>query len=116
MRNLRVEHERKAEEHTVAMEEMARKIAWYVEHQEFNRAQEDLIKEQQDSIAALKLKVLELESFVARDRKGSQRPATDKEKLILQLQKRVLELEEAIRERNPNSIAELIRACRPPTE
>jgi hypothetical protein len=95
-------------DHTSEMEDMLRKVAWYVEHQETTAAQEELIKEQQRTIHDLRMKLVESESL----RKGPV-AVTEKDKRIRQLERLVAELEETIREKNPNSIPELIRACRP---
>lgn len=111
-RALRVQLKRKDDEHAEMVKDMARKISWYVEHQEFNRVQEDMIKEQQETIQQLRLKLLEADSLVTKA--GVAR--TDKDKQIRQLQKHVAELEEVIREKNPNSIAQLIRSCQPPIQ
>lgn len=111
-RALRVQLKRQDTEHTEVVNDMARKIAWYVEHQEFNRAQEQLIQEQQETIHNLRLKLLEAESLVTKS--GVVR--TDKDKQIRALQRQVTELEDVIREKHPNSIAQLIRSCQPPVQ
>lgn len=111
-RALRVQLKRQGEEHNELVQDLGRKIAWYVEHQSFNRAQEDLLKEQQETIQQLRLKVLEAESLVSQS--GVAR--TDKDKQIRQLQKQCQDLEMAMREKNPNSIAQLIRSCQPPVQ
>lgn len=108
-RMAKVNLKRREEEYSSEMEEMMRKVAWYVDNQSFNKAQEDLIKEQQNTIHTLRLKFQELESLVTST--GIVR--TDKDKQIKILQKKNLELEETIRSRYPNSIPELIRACQP---
>jgi hypothetical protein len=111
-RALRVQLKRQDEEHHELVQDLGRKIAWYVDHQTFNRVQEDLLKEQQETIQQLRLKLLEAESLVTKS--GVAR--TDKDKQIRQLQKQVQDLETGMREKNPNSIAQLIRSCQPPVQ
>lgn len=108
-RTAKVELHRKVEQYEADMKDMVRKVAWYVEHQEFNRAQEDLIKQQEETIQQLRLKLMEAESLVSKS--GVLR--TDKDRQIRNLQRKVVELEDTLRTKNPNSIPELIRACRP---
>ncbi|CUG38431.1 Hypothetical protein, putative, partial [Bodo saltans] len=111
-RALRVQLKRQDEEHHELVQDLGRKISWYVDHQTFNRVQEDLLKEQQETIQQLRLKLLEAESLVTKS--GVTR--TDKDKQIRQLQKQVQDLETGMREKNPNSIAQLIRSCQPPVQ
>ena len=111
-RNAKANLKRKDLEYTNNVTDMARKIAWYVEHQEFNNAQADLLKEREATIHQLRLKLHEMESLVTKS--GVVR--TDKDRQIKNLQRRALELEEALRVKNPNSIAELIRSVQPSFE
>ena len=109
MRLLRVQMERKEHEHSAEMKEMLRKIAWYVEHQEFSKDQEELIAQQQETIHTLRLRFQALESHVS----SAGIVRTDKDRQIQILQRRNLELEDLIKQRYPNSIPELIRSCQP---
>ena len=109
MRLLRVQMERKEHEHSAEMKEMLKKIAWYVEHQDFSKDQEELISQQQETIHSLRLRFMALESQVS----SAGIVRTDKDKQIQILQRRNLELEELIKQRYPNSLPELIRACQP---
>lgn len=111
-RALRIQLKRQDEEHHELVRDMGRKIVWYVDNQTFNRAQEDLLKEQQDTIQQLRLKLMEAESLVSKS--GVAR--TDKDRQIRHLQKQVQDLEAALREKHPNSIAQLIRSCQPPIQ
>ena len=108
-RMAKVTMRRQEEAFSTELQDMARKVAWYVDNQSFSKAQEDLIKEQQDTIHTLRLRFQELESLVTKA--GVVR--TDKDAQIRALQRRNFELEETIRDRYPNSIPELIRACQP---
>jgi hypothetical protein len=107
------EIDRRTREHDAELRDMARKVAWYVDHQEFNRAQETLIAEQQATIHDLRAKLMEMELIVGRPAGGPSK--TDKDRQIRLLQQRVVELEEAHRStQGAHSLTELIRACRPP--
>ncbi|EKF26899.1 hypothetical protein MOQ_009392 [Trypanosoma cruzi marinkellei] len=109
VRNLRVDLKRKETEHNETVKDMARKIAWYVEHQEFNHSQEELIKEQQDTIHRLRARLHEMGAM---DDEGK-RKRVGKDARVRYLTKRVVELEEALNQKHPNSIAQLIRSCQP---
>ncbi|EKG08703.1 hypothetical protein TCSYLVIO_000138 [Trypanosoma cruzi] len=109
VRNLRVDLKRKETEHNETVKDMARKIAWYVEHQEFNHSQEELLKEQQDTIHRLRARLHETGAI---DNEGK-RKRVGKDARVKYLTKRVVELEEALNQKHPNSIAQLIRSCQP---
>jgi hypothetical protein len=111
-RNAKANLKRKDMEYSSNVADMARKIAWYVEHQEFNTAQADLLKEREATIHSLRLKLHEMESLVTKS--GVVR--TDKDRQIKNLQRRALELEDALRAKNPDSITELIRSVQPSFE
>ncbi|RNF22357.1 viral A-type inclusion protein [Trypanosoma conorhini] len=109
LRNLRVDLKRRETEHNDTVKDMARKIAWYVEHQEFNRSQEELLKEQQDTIRRLRAR---LHEAGAMDDAGKHK-RVGKDARVKYLTKRVVELEEALNQKHPDSIAQLIRSCQP---
>ncbi|RNF07279.1 viral A-type inclusion protein [Trypanosoma rangeli] len=109
LRNLRVDLKRKETEHNGTVKDMARKIAWYVEHQEFNRSQEELLKEQQDTICRLRARLHEMGAM---DDTGRHK-RVGKDARVKYLTKRVVELEEALNQKHPDSIAQLIRSCQP---
>lgn len=109
LRNLRVDLKRKETQHSETVKDMARKIAWYVEHQEFNHSQEELLKEQQDTIRRLQARLHEIGAM---DDEGKHK-RVKKDARIQYLTRRVAELEEALNNKYPNSIAQLIRSCQP---
>ncbi|ORC89187.1 viral A-type inclusion protein [Trypanosoma theileri] len=110
LRNLRVDLKRKETDHNETVKDMARKIAWYVEHQEFNHSQEELLKEQQDIIRRLRARLHEVGAL---DGEGKKMPVSKKDTHVRNLTKRIVELEEALNSKYPNSIAQLIRSCQP---
>ncbi|KEG12549.1 viral A-type inclusion protein [Trypanosoma grayi] len=109
VRNLRVDLKHKETECQDTVKDMARKIAWYVEHQEFNHAQEELLKQQQDTIRRLRTRLHEVGAM---DGEGKH-PRVGKDARVRYLTKRVVELEEALNSKHPDSIAQLIRSCQP---
>ncbi|KAH9593434.1 hypothetical protein LSM04_005118 [Trypanosoma melophagium] len=109
LRNLRVDLKRKETDHNETVKDMARKIAWYVEHQEFNHSQEELLKEQQDIIRRLRTRLHEVGALDSEGKKMR----VSKDTHVRNLTKRIVELEEALNSKYPNSIAQLIRSCQP---
>ncbi|AAZ13053.1 hypothetical protein, conserved [Trypanosoma brucei brucei TREU927] len=111
-RNLRVDLKRRETEHEEVVKEMARKIAWYVNNQEFNDSQQQLLKEQQDTIRCLRAKLRG--SGKAEDISKGTKAKEDTR--VQHLTRRIIELEETLGQKHPNSIAQLIRSCQPPVQ
>nr|CCD13388.1 unnamed protein product [Trypanosoma congolense IL3000] len=112
VRNLRLDLKQKEVEHSEMVREMSRKIAWYVDNQEFNHSQEELLKEQERTIHHLRAELNERKN--ASD--GSKSTQRGKDAQISRLMKRIAELEEALGTNRPNSIGQLIRSCQPSAE
>jgi hypothetical protein len=108
---LRAELQRLRDDVEAERRDMARKVAWYVDRQAVGAAHDALIAEQQSQLAELRLRAADLEAQVAAS--GAPR-ASDKDRVIRTLTRRVTELEEQLRTARPDSLAELIRAARPP--
>jgi chromosome segregation ATPase len=114
IRTLKAQTTRLQQSHEAEVQELKAKLAWYAENMELTQHSASLLREQQSTIATLRARVVELEGA------GDGKQGVSKTKAVLEreraqrdLARRVNELEEALRTRYPNSIPELIRACRP---
>ena len=120
VKELRERIRRMEQEHNDSLKDCARKVTWYVEHHEQARAQDALVVDLQDQIKDLRIRLMDAESVTpataARTPRSQGGPVvlSDKDRQIRALHRRVVDLEESLRSRNPDSVSELIKACRPP--
>eukprot|EP00760_Papus_ankaliazontas_P006915 PhM_4_TR13220/c0_g1_i1/m.56574 len=112
LRALKAELAQEKSQHDTELQEVKSKLQWYIENMNLAQHSAELLREQQNTITQLRARVGELE--------GSESKSLSKTKSVMErdrahrdLSRRVQELEEALKMRYPNSIPELIRACRP---
>eukprot|EP01065_Artemidia_motanka_P023465 TRINITY_DN2805_c0_g1_i1.p1 TRINITY_DN2805_c0_g1~~TRINITY_DN2805_c0_g1_i1.p1 ORF type:complete len:1088 (+),score=366.27 TRINITY_DN2805_c0_g1_i1:48-3266(+) len=108
IRDLQSQLQKTSAEHEREKAELTAKLTWYIENQELLTKHDELVRQQTNEIEALKGRVVELDTGMS---KNPKRIST--EKYIAELQRKVKALEEVVKSKNPNSIAELIRACKP---
>lgn len=98
------------------------KVSWYVENQELVNTKDAKLQQQQEQIQALQLQMTGTKSS-SPDQERLQNPPNQNRnssaadiRRILQLEKQLQEMEEALRKRNPDAIVNLIRATQPTLE
>eukprot|EP00003_Mantamonas_plastica_P008651 TRINITY_DN1769_c0_g1_i10.p1 TRINITY_DN1769_c0_g1~~TRINITY_DN1769_c0_g1_i10.p1 ORF type:complete len:1815 (+),score=696.04 TRINITY_DN1769_c0_g1_i10:4746-10190(+) len=127
LKKMQLEHQGVVDEYERQLKSLRTKIDWYVENQEILSRHELTIQQQKTTIRGLEAEISRLmketsssESKVSVDKNGRvvRRPTSKPAdvKRIKELESQVHELEEVIRERNPNSIAALIHASKPSDE
>jgi hypothetical protein len=122
---LNAEIARQTAQWSTERDDLERKLQWYVAREATTPAQDALIAEQQQTIHELRAQLLDFEAQFARQfphltadnaTGGSLVRRTEREKdaQLRALHRRIVELEEALKARRPDSVAEMIRAARPP--
>lgn len=90
------------------------KLEWYVQNQALIDAQDSLVESQKKEIEKLRLQVEGRDNYEESTLASvSNRRASADPKVVHDLRKQVKDLEEALRNRNPDSIASLIHASKP---
>ncbi|KAJ9468334.1 viral A-type inclusion protein [Diplonema papillatum] len=113
IRDLKVQLASQAQAHADDKRELEEKLRWYIQNQELLSRHDELVERQGTEIEALKSRVVELDSEAVSSRKRGVGGPLDYKKYVSELQKKVKGLEDIIKNKYPNSIPELIRACKP---
>jgi len=108
MESLRTELAQARLEHLEEAKRLKEKLVWYAENQQLIMANEDVISNLKEEIVSLKSGKPQ-----SHHDKENRRSSVADIKRIRQLEKQVTELEEALRKRNPDCIANLILAAGP---
>eukprot|EP00756_Hemistasia_phaeocysticola_P004640 Hpha_TRINITY_DN12930_c0_g3::TRINITY_DN12930_c0_g3_i1::g.164287::m.164287 len=107
IRDLQSQVQKAQQDKVHKVSELEGRLKWYIENQELLSKHDELVHQQTSEIETLKGRVLELDT-------GLNKPkGLNQAKYIGELQRKIKTLEDVVRTKNPNSIAELIRACKP---
>eukprot|EP01062_Namystynia_karyoxenos_P079445 TRINITY_DN837_c0_g1_i1.p1 TRINITY_DN837_c0_g1~~TRINITY_DN837_c0_g1_i1.p1 ORF type:complete len:1175 (+),score=369.42 TRINITY_DN837_c0_g1_i1:72-3527(+) len=107
IRDLQAQLKKVQQDHAEERKELEEKVQWYVENQQLLSKNDELVHAQTSEIEALKSRVAELDTGLRKPKQLNQA------KYIAELQKKIKGLEDIIKTKNPNSLPELIRACKP---
>lgn len=105
---MKVEMDAMRKEHGRIQQELEGKLRWYADNQELLSKNTAVIREQSDTIAALKQRLV---SYEGHDQKGS--PEHHMSKRIKELESEVKTLQDITAEKNPDSLSALIQASKP---
>ena len=111
--NLRLELKKQRSAFEERLFEAEDKLEWYIKNQDILTKQDALVEKQGTEIEALKSRVVALDTTHYKKPTGNSASRIDKSRYIQELQQKVKGLEEIIRSKYPNSLPELIRACKP---
>ncbi|XP_071136252.1 centrosomal protein of 162 kDa-like [Mytilus edulis] len=92
-------------------EKISRKLKWYAENQQILDKDAKILKEKEEEIAKLKVRIEELKSETGKKKEENKTRAKERAndaKKIQDLQRQVKEMEQIIRRRHPNSLPALI--------
>ncbi|EPY23499.1 viral A-type inclusion protein [Strigomonas culicis] len=109
IRSLRVDLKRKESEFKDVVEGLSAKISSFIDSEDYNKVQEEIIKEHENTIRDLRSQLNE----GGRKDQQNKNVSSNKDRQIRNLSKRIAELEETLQKKNPDNIAELIRSCQP---
>ena len=111
VRSVKAEMENVKKEHAIAQAELESKLKWYTENQDFVNQNSELIKEQAETIAALRKRLAKFEG------EGSDKgPETRMATRIKELEDEVKHLNGLLVKNNPDSLSALIAATKPSAE
>ena len=104
-------------EHVANTAALEKKLKWYAENQQIIGQNNELVKEQTDTIVKLKRRLASYEGVQASGFEANPKHLNQKmAKRIKELEGEVDTLRETIRTRNPNSLAAMIHAAKPGPE
>eukprot|EP01060_Flectonema_neradi_P031959 TRINITY_DN4987_c1_g2_i2.p1 TRINITY_DN4987_c1_g2~~TRINITY_DN4987_c1_g2_i2.p1 ORF type:complete len:944 (+),score=267.95 TRINITY_DN4987_c1_g2_i2:67-2898(+) len=114
IRDLELQLKKQKHAYEEELSSVKEKLLWYVKNQELLSNKDNLVEQQVTEIETLKSRVVELDS---KPLSGGRRNQPCQKQYVSELQKKIKDLEDIVKSKYPNSIPELIRACKPtPTE
>eukprot|EP01063_Lacrimia_lanifica_P015183 TRINITY_DN22000_c0_g1_i1.p1 TRINITY_DN22000_c0_g1~~TRINITY_DN22000_c0_g1_i1.p1 ORF type:complete len:980 (+),score=438.35 TRINITY_DN22000_c0_g1_i1:62-2941(+) len=114
IRDLKLQLEKQQHGHDEHVKELEEKLKWYIANQDILTKHDALVDRQTTEIEALKTRLVEVDTKRSvRGGRGKSGGPLDQRKYIGELQQKIQGLEEIVKSKYPNSIPELIRACKP---